>query len=409
MNLPESVKHLHGTLYLVPFDLIEIPEKEDGLKDYGFENPRKYTEQGQNDLIDSELAEVLREDIANKGLMVPMICRWVDEENKIQLVGGERRYRALSYLIENNVLVKDCSQLIKGKGGNKEYAWKNASQVYSHVPCQIFYTENDFEALAYSYSENACRKNFNEGHEIALLLELKKYKAPEDKILCVLQKNKHWLRSTEELVKKLDPSTLNDLLEGRINLLAASKLAEIDNVEERTMIREKANQISEEKNKVRNDRDEKRIERASRQKEIASVEVKVANAQGDQEEIKEANSTLEKANAKVADAVTRQKENRKATKGKDVVAAIKSSGASLGSGADSKTKSLTQRKIQTNYLEYLTRVQRNDCSCLESEPLFELPEKIEKTDVIKAMIKVVKGIHDGDEDCSRILKKCFPS
>jgi len=409
MNLPDSIKHLHGTLYLVPFDLIEIAENDSTSGKYGFENPRRYTEQGQNDLIDSELSEVLREDIKDKGLMVPIICRWMQEEGKIQLVGGERRYRAVSYLMENNIVVKDCSQIIEDKKGNKEYAWKQASQVYASIPCQIYRTEDDFEALAYSYSENACRKNFNQGHDIALLMELRKYKAPEDKILAILQKNKSWLRDTEELIKKLDPATLNDLFEGRINLLAAIKLSSIESVEERSEIRERANVISEEKNKVRSERDERRIERANREKEIALVEVKVATVQGSDEEISEAEHTFDKANAKVADAVTRQKENRKSTKGKDVIAAIKSSGNSNGSSEASKPKSLTQNKIKNNYLDYLTRVQRNDCACLESEPMFSLPDKIEKTDVLKTIVKIIKGIHDGDEDCSKILKKCFPN
>ena len=82
MNLPDSIKHLHGTLYLVPFDLIEIAENDSTSGKYGFENPRRYTEQGQNDLNDSELSEVLREDIKDKGLMVPIICRWMQEEGK---------------------------------------------------------------------------------------------------------------------------------------------------------------------------------------------------------------------------------------------------------------------------------------------------------------------------------------
>jgi len=406
MNLPESVKHLHGPMYLVPFDLIEIPEGNSESKTYEFSNPRPSTESGKRDLLDAEMSAMLRDDIKQKGLIVPLICRYVEEEDKIQLVGGERRYRALSYLIDNEISVRDTSKIIVGKSGKKEYAWGNAKDIFAFVQCQIYHTQDDFEALAYSYSENACRKNFNEGHDIALMLELRRYKASDDKILNVLQKNKTWLKEVEELVKKLDPATLNDLLEGRINALAASKLSEIDDVEQRTKVRNKANLLSDSWNRIKEIQNDRRLEKATRIQDIATVEVKVAEMNGEAKEIVEAKKTLENAKVKVADAVSRKKENAKATRGKDVVAAIRSVGISA---ADSNVKkSLNQKKINSNYIDYLSRVQRNDCSCLESEPLFEIPETIEKQDVIKTIIKIVKGIHDGEEDCSKILKKCFP-
>ena len=76
-------------------------------------------------------------------------------------------------------------------------------------------------------------------------MELRKYKATDDQILNILQKQKLWLRDTDNLVKKLDPASLNDLLEGRINRLAALKLADIDDLSEREEIRENANSIAE--------------------------------------------------------------------------------------------------------------------------------------------------------------------
>ena len=176
-----------------------------------------------------------------------MICRVVDGE-KIQLVGGERRYRSLSYLIDKNEFVKDPSSVNVDRKGNKEYSYKLAGEVYKDVLCQIYNTESDIEALAYSYSENACRKNLNDGHDVAILMELRRHKATDDQILSVLQKNKMWLRDTDSLVKKLDPATLNELLEGRITRQAAAKLSEIDDIDDRTEVREKAGAVSDKRN-----------------------------------------------------------------------------------------------------------------------------------------------------------------
>ena len=403
-DLPQSVKNLHGTLFLVPFNLIEVPEADQSAGNYQFYNPRLITESGQNDLIDADLSKILKEDIKNITMMVPLICRYIQETKSIQLVGGDRRYRALSQLIQKHEMVRDPSCIIEGDNGKEEYAWKVADEVYKDVICQIYNAESDLDALAYSYSENACRKNLNDGHDVALLMELRKFKATDDQILSILQKNKLWLRDTDHLVKRLDSSTLNDLLEGRINRLAAIKLSEIDDVEERNEIRETANEIAESRNEQKTMRDSRRLNRATKEKQIAEVEIQLAD-QNDEVEIEIAQANLDVANLKVSDAVSRQRENKNSTKGKDIDAASK-----VVNGEDveeSKPKALKQQIIEENYIRYLTKVYKNDANCLEEEPLFNIPKQVPKKDVVMVAIRIAKAIHDGEENCYKVLKKCF--
>jgi hypothetical protein len=47
MKLPDSIQHLHGSLYLVPFTLIELPEPDGDKPGYQFQNPRSVTDRGQ--------------------------------------------------------------------------------------------------------------------------------------------------------------------------------------------------------------------------------------------------------------------------------------------------------------------------------------------------------------------------
>lgn len=403
LDLPESVKHLHGTLYLVPFDGIEVPEADKNSETYQFTNPRLITESGQSDILDVDLFNILKEDIKNKTLMVPLICRYVKETRSIQLVGGDRRYRALHALIKDREIVKDASSIVEGDDGY-EYGWRSADLVYKDVVCQIYNVDNDLDALAYSYSENACRKNLSDGHDVALLMELRKYKATDDQIISILQKNKLWLRDTDNLVKKLDPNSLNDLLEGRINRLAAIKLIDIEDVEERNQIREAANEIAETRNKSKATRDQKRLNRATRKKQIAEVDLTMAEQSDDETEIELAQSNFEDASIKVSDALARQRETRNVTKGKDIEAATK---VVKGDEKDKKVKSLKQDLIKSNYIDYMTKVYRNDGVCLEETPQYTIPKQVSRKDVLMVAIRIAKAIHNGEEDCVKILQKCF--
>ena len=110
-ELPEGVEQVSATFYKIPFDLIHTTDDEDfeeQSSEYLFSNPRRLTKQGDSELIDKQLSSELRESIKKHCLLSPLVCRWVKDEEGYypQLVGGERRYRALSYLRNKKELVK---------------------------------------------------------------------------------------------------------------------------------------------------------------------------------------------------------------------------------------------------------------------------------------------------------------
>ena len=395
----KRIKHLYGALHLVPFEMIEVSDPNVGSEGYQFSNPRLMTEQGQTDLMDLEMSSVLREDIKNKTLIAPLICRV--EGEKIQLVGGERRYRSLSYLIDKNEFVKDPSSVNVDSKGKKEYSYKLAGEVYKDVLCQIYNTESDIEALAYSYSENACRKNLNDGHDVAILMELRRHKATDDQIISVLQKNKMWLRDTDNLVKKLDPATLDELLEGRITRQAAAKLSEIEDIDDRTEIREKAGAVSDKRNSRNMSINQNRIERATKDQNIAQINLRVAETLDymgeDHCDIDKVTEELKLANTNVADAFSRQNDGVKPMLVQDIEKVMVSSDNPI-------SKFMKRDRIKHCYLDLLAKICKTGSS---DDGSFTVPSTMAGRDAIRLAMRIAKGIHDGDENCLRIVKKSF--
>ena len=397
-----EIKHLHGALYLVPFDMIELPEPEMGKDGYEFGNPRGITERGQADLTDAESSESLRNDIVNKTLMTPLVCRF-GKKGKVQLVGGERRYRALSYLMKNQVMVRDPQNIVKNEDGSSEYGWRMANYVYESVACQVYRADDDLEALAFSYSENENRQNFNSGHDVAMMLDLRRRKVGDDRILTILQKTKAWMRDTDELVGSLDPKTLGDLIEGRIDRVAAQKLSKIADLSVRKQVLEEAKGISDARNEQRQATNMRVMDKANKEMILAEMEMVAANASGSKTEVKEAAKQVQKASAMIADAMSRGRQSAKSTGSRDVDIAVRRRMGPRAPKPDNR--SLSQGKVK-KYLEFLADMRKFDS---DKKRGFEMPETMERGEVIEFVSRVVKGIHDCEEDIAKIVKKCFPA
>ena len=394
MKLPASVQHLHGSLYLVPFSLIELAESDDKKTGYQFQNPRSITERGQEDLTCGFLASELREDIQNKGLMSPLICRSLPK-GRIQLVGGDRRYRALSLLIRDQVMVVDTSSIVENKDGTLDYGYRLANYVYENVPCQIYFADNDLDALAFSYAENHCRVNFNDGHDVAMFLQLREHKADDDKIMNILQKSHQWLRDIGSLVDNLDKKTLHELCEGKISLDAAKKLSSIDD-KIRPKVMEKAAVITKLKNAEKQKADGKRMQKAVKQKDLADLEMQMAIANNDSDELSQAEGHIKKANVMLADAVIKQSEGGHVISGKDIDSIV----------APSKSKSkrnrgLNESKIKAHYHDCLLELIETGSKSIG------VPKTINGDDAINLLAAVVQGILDRRVDCRNVIKEFF--
>lgn len=323
--------------------------------------------------------------------MSPLICRRMPKD-KIQLVGGDRRYRALSFLIRDQTMVVDTSSIVENKDGTLDYGWRLANYVYENVLCQIYFADSDLDALAFSYSENHCRVNFNDGHEIAMLLQLRSYKADDDKIMHVLQKGYDWLKDMDQLIASLDDKTLHELCEGKISLDAAKKLCSID-VKLRPKVMEKASTIIKVKNAEKERIDGKRMQKAVKEKDIADLEMQMAIANDDTNEVSQAESHIKKANVMFADAVVKQTEGGHVITGRDIDSIV-------GNKAIKKKRVLSESKIKSEYRDYLTKIENDGKS-------IGIPKKLTGDDAVGLLIAVIQGILDCRVDCSNVIKEFF--
>jgi hypothetical protein len=372
-RIPEGCKHLYGALFAVPFAALRTPdidEDEASTSDYKFKNPRLLTEKGQTELLDKRLSAELRESIKTRTLLNPLVCRWVQDGDDYypQLVGGDRRYRALDFLIRKKEMVTDPGSLQLDEKGEWTYTQCSADKAYAMIPCQVFAVNDDLQALSLAWAENKGRINLTEGHEIAEVMKLRKVGASDEKILEILQQDEKWLAESDSLIANLDTDTLADLLENRIDRESACELSSIEDEQVRTKVRIAANEASKEACDRKIKRIQKQIELALERKEIAEGSVADAEYHQDGEAAEEAKTVLAEAEKKVTRSVKERDETTPVTSVKDVKKAEADAGAKPPkeprNEEDRPLRILSSKKIQ-DAVDYLDAVIANGGKCLE--------------------------------------------
>jgi hypothetical protein len=391
----EGIKHLHGVLFLVPFSKISTPEEVEQTDDYKFRNPRLMTERGQADLLDRNLSASLRDSIKTKTLMNPLICRWINVDGELlpQVLGGDRRYRALEFLIRKKEMVRDPNNATLTSRGEYEFELRSADKVYEYVPCQIYSATNDLDALAISYTENHCRQNFSEGHDIAMVIELRRCGASDNKILEILSPHdEKWLRETDNLIHSLDEKSLHDLTEGRIDRDGAKALLSIEDLDLREQVRETANQESQEEHNRRVKRIQKHAERAMDEQEIAEGELADAEYRKDSDATQEATVKVAEASAKVA----RNIRKRVAAKPVTTVKNVRAASVRIAPDND-RLRSLRGPKIKAG-VDYFTSVVVNEGKCPQGTFVLNI-------DSLKFGIRLLNAILAGDDDFANVARR----
>ena len=301
-NLPEGAKHLHGALFIVPFESIQVPDDTEGGDEYKFKNPRLNTQFGLSELADKRLSAELRESIRNKTMLVPLVCRWImSESGKYlpHLVGGDRRYRSVDFLRRKKEIVADPRKVSINDRGEWVYARVPATEAYENIACMVFAVNNDLDALALAWAENKSRLNLTDGHEVAEVVKLRRFNAPDERILEILQRDEKWLAETDRLLKNLDENTLEDLLENRMTRACAIELSTIENLDKREKIRVAANEAAQETYERKVARIEKQLESALDQREIAEGGVAEAEFHKDEAGVSTAKAQVTKQKRKL--------------------------------------------------------------------------------------------------------------
>lgn len=310
-NLPlaNGIKHLYGNLYLVPFKAIHIVTETGNKKEskYTFANPRLLTDKGQKTLTNKESSLRLRNDIKRHGMMHPFVCVWFEKNGIMcpKLIGGHNRANALSKLMSDNENVKDISKeqpSMMTLAANKEIVFLDefspASKVYEFVLCTIYAVDEELDSLELSYSENNCRENLTVGHDIAILRELFRVKASDEKIIKILQKDEKWLRDVKVLLEKIDSQTLDDLIEDRITLDSSFELMKINDMEVRHTVRDSAIKESMEDHQKKMERIKRQITSSLIEKDIQEGNVVEAKFYNDKAKLKEAEEAIEEIDQK---------------------------------------------------------------------------------------------------------------
>jgi hypothetical protein len=297
IDFVSGVEHLHGNFYKIPFASIVTTDKKEDNENYSFYNPRLLTKNGIDVLTNKDLSKNLRENIKIRTLLTPFICRWIEKEESLspQLVGGDRRYRALDYLISKKEMVAD-PRTPQGSAVSADIA-------YEFVICQVFNCENDLEAATLSWAENKNRIDLTEGHEVAAVMELRRFGASDDSIMEVLQKDSRWLHETDELIEALksDEETLNLFCEDKIKRGAIKKLIEISDLEERSKIRDQAMQMAEVVFEEKNKKFEKQKNAIANKKARAETRKVFAENVGDEKETEKADRILSRVKERELD------------------------------------------------------------------------------------------------------------
>lgn len=380
-RIPQGCKHLYGALFAVPFASLRIPDTDEDAKaqSYKFKNPRLNTERGQTELLDKRLSAELRESIKHRTLLNPLVCRWVQEGDKLYplVVGGDRRYRALDFLIRKKEIVTDPRNVQLNDKGEWVYGQCPADQAYLTVPCQVFAVNNDLDALALSWAENKSRVNLSDGHEVAEVIKLRKFHASDERILEILQQDEKWLAETDALIASLDVDTMADLLESRIDRASAIELANIADLPLRSKIRIAANEAAAEACERKIKRLQRQVETALTQKEIAEGDVADAKFDGDGDATQTAKDAVDEADKKVKRTIKERDETVPVTTVKDVRRAEADSGTAGANGQprtprseeDRPLRTLSSKKISEG-LEYIDAIIKNGGKCLDGTFFF---------------------------------------
>lgn len=393
------MKHLYGSLYLMPFGDLHYPNAEpviDGeeIRNYEFSNPRLATNKGQADMLDKQKSREMRESIKVNTLLNPFICRWVeiDKEKRVQIVGGDRRRMALEYLISKKEMVKDA----RVQSSDSKYA--PANEVYSHVMCHIFDAESDLDALALAHRENACRVNLTEGHLIANLIELRKCQASDEKILEIVGRDGEWLAKIDRLINGLDQETLTNVIEDKLDFKGAIELLEITDLDARKEAFSKANEYATENHKKRWDRLKQQAERVFDKKEMAAGRLVEAEFRHDEvlkeiatKQLEEASAAAEEIQVKIAT----NKANNPVTRTRDVKRAIREV-----SGEVEVPRCLKPKEIEALYLNPLLELIENNGLDVDGE--YNAP-----LDSLKMAAEICKAILNGDKDGADCIVRDF--
>ena len=294
----KTLKIEAGNKYpLIPLDMIEIPERpEDGCSKLFF-NPRSLSS------FDIEDMTKLRESIRQDGLQQPPIVRvFTDNGDKsgkivrVELVAGERRYRSIAYLIDEDIACYD----------EESGEMVSAKKLYERIPCKVLYNITDEQALRIAFKENEEHKSLTIQEEITLVERLTDMGMKQDEISILLDTNVTWVSQTSNFRAELPEEAFNRLINGQIARHVAVQILSY-NPEDREVLFQNAIATEEEEFKKAWEEVQSELEMAEDSGDIADAEQEAAMIEGDIIASKSAKKKVASSKKKVEVAKSKQK------------------------------------------------------------------------------------------------------
>lgn len=315
-DIIDGVIHIADNLYKIEIDQINIEkssDEQDAVEgELSFFNPRTLSETFDTLAVgfSADEMQTLRDSIQERGLLSSLIARVKDD--KVSLINGHRRLRAIKELIHDDEL---CFDPVSGTN-------KKASDLYKSIAVKIFDEIDEIDAYLLAFEEDRTKVKFGAGTEYKFVQHCMDREIDDAKIVKMTGNNQQWLDTVKSLLNRLsgDNEILDALFSNKMNLAAAKKLSNYDNPADRFEAFREASKKAEEDVEHKKQKQEKSIIHTKKKIETALAEKVQAKFSGNQEAENAADELIE--NYRIQE--EKQKETLETIQprvtGKDVVA-----------------------------------------------------------------------------------------
>lgn len=386
----DDVRHIHGNLFKVRREAVTLARpgvsSEDGRLVYG--NPRWFVnKEGKPEAkgIDKAKMEELKGSIRERGVDHPIRLRVAKDDSGnevLEVVNGERRFRAISELCEKDV---DSFDAVSGK-------MIAASDIYEWIECRIEVMD-DATALCCALRLNETSEVIGETANINVVKVLRESGYDDQEILKATGKSISWLRETEKIIG-LDEACLENLHSDKINRTVALRLAAIEDVTQRVAMLDEIKRAAEARHSEKVRQAKSKMEKAIMDHEVEEALADEAKEDGDVEQAEKhkAKSSEAKKKAKIMESELKKKP--KATS-RDL------------EKVQGRNKPLTSAKIQSLYMKPLKDLIENDGVRDEGEDL-----DLSCLVLLQAILEAIVGGHDDiwtvlDEHCPVVASESY--
>lgn len=376
-----------GKYPLVPLFSIQLAERpEEGMESSKlFYNPRSI------ESFDSEAMNNLRESIQQDGLQQPPIVRVVTADGKktgkitlIQLIAGERRYRSIYKLYEDDA---ECYDEDSGK-------MVAASTLYENIPCKVLYNIDDQTALRIAFKENNEHKSLSISEEIALVERLTVMGMKQEEISDLLGTNVTWVSQTANFRSELPEGAFDKLMDGKLSRHVAVQILSFRPSDRERLYNEAVAAEEEEREKALADC-QSEIEMAEDEEDIALSNQDKAARKNDVAAGKKAKKNVNAATKKIQKA--KEKKGKIAENSGVIKQGHISKGSQKAGVAPKKAKMLPRSAIEQFYVDLLTAWLRTE----KADPHLGC---IVPVDVIKVMRMTTLAILSGQHDPMAVIR-----